>query len=60
MFWDGIFHLFCLIVILIGLFMLFKLFFKKDVILSWKSFMFIKNHYHPKQKYFSALSIFLW
>jgi uncharacterized membrane protein len=39
MFWDGIFHFFCLIVVLIGLFLLVKLFFRTDVIISWKTFI---------------------
>ena len=34
MFWDGIFHAFCLIVVLVGIVLLFKLFFRKDVIIS--------------------------
>jgi len=39
MFWDGIFHFFCLIVVLIGLFLLVKLFFRTDVIISSKTFI---------------------
>jgi uncharacterized membrane protein len=34
MFWDGIFHAFCLIVIIAGLYMLFRLFYRKDVIIN--------------------------
>lgn len=39
MFWDGVFHLFCLIVVIIGVLLLVKLFFRKDVIVSWKAFL---------------------
>lgn len=39
MFWDGIFHFFCLTVVIIGLSMLVKLFFRTDVIISWKTFI---------------------
>jgi uncharacterized membrane protein len=39
MFWDGIFHFFCWIVVLIGIFLLTKLFFRKDVIVTWKTFI---------------------
>ena len=34
MFWDGIFHAFCLVVVLVGIVLLFKLFFRKDVIIA--------------------------
>ncbi len=36
MFWDGIFHLFCLLVVLVGLISLWKLFFRSDVNRSGK------------------------
>ena len=39
MFWDGIFHLFCLIVVIVGLALLVKLFFRNDVIVTWKTFI---------------------
>jgi uncharacterized membrane protein len=39
MFWDGVFHAFCLVVTLIGIFMLFKLFFRKDIIFSYNTFI---------------------
>jgi uncharacterized membrane protein len=39
MFWDGIFHLFCLVTVIVGLFMLAKLFFRNDVIVTWKAFI---------------------
>lgn len=39
MFWDGIFHFFCLIVVIIGLFLLMKLFFRNDIVISWKTFI---------------------
>ena len=39
MFWDGIFHLFCLIVVILGMALLVKLFFRNDVIISWKTFI---------------------
>jgi uncharacterized membrane protein len=38
MFWDGIFHLFCLIVTLVGIILLFKILFRKDVIVTTKTF----------------------
>lgn len=38
MFWDGIFHFFCLIVTTTGMFLLARLFFRKDVIVTWKNF----------------------
>lgn len=34
MFWDGIFHFFCWLVVLLGIFLLTKLFFRKDVIVT--------------------------
>ena len=39
MFWDGIFHLFCLLVVIIGLVLLVRLFSRKDVIVSMKTFI---------------------
>ncbi|QPH41773.1 DUF2243 domain-containing protein [Pedobacter endophyticus] len=36
MFWDGIFHLFCLIVVFIGIVLLWKLLFRKDIDRSGK------------------------
>jgi uncharacterized membrane protein len=38
MFWDGIFHFFCLLVTITGMFLLTRLFFRKDVIVTWKNF----------------------
>lgn len=38
MFWDGIFHAFCLIVVLVGIILLLKLFFRKDVIITKTTF----------------------
>jgi uncharacterized membrane protein len=38
MFWDGIFHLFCLIVTFIGITLLFRILFRKDVIITLKTF----------------------
>lgn len=34
MFWDGIFHTFCLVAVLIGIILLLKLFFRKNVIIT--------------------------
>jgi uncharacterized membrane protein len=39
MFWDGVFHAFCLVVTLVGIFMLFKLFFRKDVLITYSTFI---------------------
>jgi uncharacterized membrane protein len=38
MFWDGIFHFFCMIVVLIGIILMWKLLFRKDVDRSGKLF----------------------
>lgn len=38
MFWDGIFHAFCLVVVLVGIVLLLKLFFRKDVAISKSTF----------------------
>lgn len=38
MFWDGIFHLFCMIVVLVGIILMWKLLFRKDVDRSGKLF----------------------
>jgi uncharacterized membrane protein len=34
MFWDGVFHAFCLVVVLTGIILLLKLFFRKDTIIN--------------------------
>lgn len=34
MFWDGIFHAFCLVVVLVGIVLLLKLFFRKDIVIT--------------------------
>jgi uncharacterized membrane protein len=39
MFWDGVFHLLCLIVTIVGVLLLTALFFRKDVIVTWKAFI---------------------
>jgi uncharacterized membrane protein len=38
MFWDGVFHAFCLIVTGVGLWLLFKLLYRRDVIISGRAF----------------------
>lgn len=38
MFWDGVFHFFCLLVVLTGIILLWKLMFRKDINLSKKLF----------------------
>ncbi len=38
MFWDGVFHFFCMIVVLIGIILMWKLLFRKDVDRSGKLF----------------------
>jgi uncharacterized membrane protein len=36
MFWDGVFHAFCLIVVIVGIVMLWRLLFRKDIERSGK------------------------
>ncbi|HEY0895228.1 MAG TPA: DUF2243 domain-containing protein [Sphingobacteriaceae bacterium] len=38
MFWDGVFHAFCLIVAITGLYLLLQLFFRKDVLITRTAF----------------------
>ncbi|RYE22979.1 MAG: DUF2243 domain-containing protein, partial [Sphingobacteriaceae bacterium] len=38
MFWDGIFHAFCLVVVMVGLILLLKLFFRKDILITKTAF----------------------
>jgi uncharacterized membrane protein len=38
MFWDGIFHAFCLVVLLLGIILLLKLFFRKDILVTKTAF----------------------
>lgn len=38
MFWDGIFHAFCLVVVLVGIVLLLKLFFRKDILITKTTF----------------------
>jgi uncharacterized membrane protein len=38
MFWDGIFHAFCLAVVLLGIVLLLKLFFRKDILVTKTAF----------------------
>jgi uncharacterized membrane protein len=38
MFWDGIFHAFCLAVVLLGVILLLKLFFRKDILVTKTAF----------------------
>jgi uncharacterized membrane protein len=39
MFWDGVFHAYCLVVVVIGIWLLYKLFYRRDVIINGSIFI---------------------